>query len=289
MNIRKTGTRGTIFTYDDNISVYLINGNQKIVLCDTHLGPLSMEVIKQYLAADYPQKEILIFNSHSDWDHIWGNCAFAGAEIIAHETARTRMQELGPFELARLKNLHQGEIVLKYPSLTFSEHLALENEDIEFIYAPGHTIDSALCFDRKDSVLFVGDLVEYPIPYLDYYDLSVFCKTLDFIRDFPAKTKLSAHSGIVSNDLIKRNLEYIKEIKNNQSVPPEMIGSSTEVHQYNLNNRLLLKYEPSLRKQAGKSFAYQAYKSRFSDLGRVSTDSFKKALQDYLQTLNIQF
>ena len=70
MNIRKTGTRGTIFTYDDDISVYLIKGNPKIVLCDTHLGPLSMEVIKQYLAADYPQKEILIFNSHSDWDHI---------------------------------------------------------------------------------------------------------------------------------------------------------------------------------------------------------------------------
>jgi Zn-dependent hydrolases, including glyoxylases len=286
MNIREIGTRGVIFTYDDNISVYLAKGDQHNILCDTHLGPLSMNIIKEYLQT-LSSKELLVFNSHSDWDHIWGNCAFEGAKYIGHETARTRMQEIGVYELNRLKTFHNGEIELKYPNLTFSEKLTLEDEDIEFIYAPGHTIDSSLCFDRRDSVLFVGDLVESPIPYLDYYDLDAFIKTLELIKAFPAEIKLSAHSGIVSNDLVERNLTYIQSIQLGQTIPLEMIGSSAEVHQYNLNNRLLLEYEPLIREKSGQNFDYTAYKSNFLDLGKVNSDDFKRTLEKYLRRLVI--
>jgi cyclase len=232
-------------------------------------------------------KELLIFNSHSDWDHIWGNCSFEGAKIIAHETAKTRMLEIGDYELTRLEAFHRGEIKLKYPNLTFSERLTLEDDDIQFIYAPGHTIDSSLCFDSRDSVLFVGDLVEFPIPYLDYYDLDAFMISLEFIKNFPAEIKLSAHSGIVSDNLIQRNLSYIREIKLGQSIPPEMIKSSPEVHQYNLNNRLLLKYEPQIREKLGKDFDYTSYKSNFLNIGTVTSDDFKLMLNNYLKTLDI--
>ena len=289
MDIREIGTRGVIFTYGDDISVYLIKGEFHFVLCDTHLGPLSMKVIKDYLLTQLTPKELLVFNCHSDWDHIWGNSAFAGAKIISHEKAKTRMQEIGEFDLNRLSKFHNGEIELKYPNLTFSEKLALEDEEIEFIYAPGHTIDSSLCFDRRDSVLFVGDLVEFPIPYLDYYDLDAFIKTLELIKHFPAEIKLSAHSGIVSEDLIERNLAYIRGIQLGQPIPPEMIGSSADVHQYNVNNRLLLKYEPLIREEYGKNFNYPSYKSNFLDLGQVNSDNFKTALGKYLRKLKISF
>lgn len=287
--VREIGIRGVIFTYDDDISVYLIKGDHHYVLCDTHLGPLSMNVVKDYLPIQLTPKELLVFNSHSDWDHIWGNCAFEDTKIIGHTTAKTRMQEIGNYELNRLRNLHNGEIELKYPNLTFSEKLILEDEDIEFIYAPGHTIDSSLCFDRRDSVLFVGDLVEFPIPYLDYYDLDAFIETLKFIQNFPAKIKLSAHSGIVSDDLVERNLSYIKSIQLAQPISLEMIGSSAEVHQYNLNNRLLLKYEPHIREKFGKNFDYTSYKSKFSNLSQVNSDDFKSVLEKYLRELEISF
>ncbi len=289
MLIREIGARGVIFTYEDDISVYLIKGDHNLVLCDTHLGPLSMKVIKDYLVTRILPQELLVFNSHSDWDHIWGNCAFEGAKIIGHETTKTRLQEIGQFELNRLRKFHNGEIELKYPNLTFSERLALEDEKVEFIHAPGHTIDSSLCFDRRDSVLFVGDLVEFPIPYLDYYDLNAFIKTLELIKHFPAEVKLSAHSGIVNEDLIERNLSYIKRIQLSQPIEPEMIGSSAEVHQYNLNNRLLLKYEPLIRERFGKNFDYPTYKSNFLDLGHVNSEDFEVALKKYLSGLELPF
>lgn len=284
MVIQEIGTRGVIFTYEDDISVYLIKGDHSYILCDTHLGPLSMDIIKDYISTTHlPEKEILIFNSHSDWDHIWGNCAFPDAKIIAHEKARTRMFEIGKYELQRLAKFHNGEIELKLPSLTFSDKLALPDEGIEFIYAPGHTIDSSLCFDQKDSVLFVGDLVESPIPYLDYYYLDVFIKTLEFIKGFPSMIKLSAHSGIISDKLIERNISYIKGILHGESISSEMIGSSVEVHQYNLNNRLLLQYEPLIRDKLGKKFDYASYKSNFMNLGKVSTEDFKVEIENYIR------
>jgi len=287
MIIQEIGKRGIIFTYEDDISVYLIKGDHHIVLCDTHLGPLSMEVIKEYLLTQKARKEFLVFNSHSDWDHIWGNCAFMDAVIIGHETAKIRMLEIGNHELNRLTKFHNGDIKLKYPNLTFSDKLTLEDEEIEFIYAPGHTIDSSLCFDRRDSVLFVGDLVEFPIPYLDYYHLDTFIKTLEFIKQFPAKIKLSAHSGIINEELIERNLSYIQGIQLGQPIAADMVGLSAEVHQYNLNNRLLLKYEPLIREKYGKNFDYTSYKSNFLDLGQVNSEDFIVLLEKYLKKLEI--
>jgi cyclase len=286
MVIQEIGMRGVVFTYEDGITVYLIKGDYSYVLCDTHLGPLSMDIIKEYISkTQLPVKEIFLFNSHSDWDHIWGNCAFPNAKIIAHEKARTRMEEIGEFELNRLENLHNGEVKIKLPNITFSDKFTLAHEEIEFTYAPGHTVDSSLCFDRRDSILFVGDLVESPIPYLDYYDLDRFIKTLELIRSFPAKVKLSAHSGIVSEELIERNISYIQGILQGDFIAPEMIRSSGEVHQYNLNNRLLLQYEPLIRQKLGENFDYSSFRSNFMDLGKMNSDNFKEILENYLNKI----
>lgn len=285
MRIQEIGTRGVIFTFPDNITIYLIKGDQYLILCDTHLGPLSMDRIKEYLLSQSIHKELLIFNSHSDWDHIWGNCAFQDAKILAHEKARIRMQEIGEYELNHHKRFHNGEITLTLPHLTFSDKLKLENEEVEFIYAPGHTIDSSLCFDQRDSILYVGDLVESPIPYLDNYNLKEYIKTLMCIKAFPASFKLSAHSGIVSNEVIERNISYIQGILDGKPIAPEMIESSSEVHQYNLNNRLLLEVEPRLRQKLGKDFDYTSYKSNFIDLEKVNSEDFKAKLKKYTQEL----
>jgi glyoxylase-like metal-dependent hydrolase (beta-lactamase superfamily II) len=260
----------------------MIRGDQYILVCDTHLGPISMNVVKEYISSKAIKNEVIIFNSHSDWDHIWGNCAFPNAKIIAHETARTRLQEIGEFELSHLKEFHNGEIELILPNLTFNDKLTLANENIEFIYAPGHTIDSSICFDQRDSFLFIGDLVEYPIPYLDYFDLEAFIKTLEFIKNFPAKIKLSAHSGVVNNELINRNIHYVEGIFKGKPIDSNLIESSSDVHQYNLNNRLLLQYEPLIRERLGNNFDYASYKSNFGDLGKICTNNFKSALKEYI-------
>jgi glyoxylase-like metal-dependent hydrolase (beta-lactamase superfamily II) len=283
--VRPVGSRGTIFTFDDNISVYLIRTANKWFLCDTHLGPLSMEDIQRYVTSQAEKKEMILFNSHSDWDHIWGNCAFAEAIIIGHETCRKRMAEIGEYDLVRLTEYHRGNINLVLPNVTFSDKLIFEEDEVEFIYAPGHTVDSAVCFDRKDSVLFVGDLVEYPIPYLDFGDLEVYIQTLDFIKQFPAKVKLSSHSGIIDNTLIDTNITYINAILCGNPVNPGVYRECPNVHNFNVNNRLFVTYEKKVREKVGANFNYAMFKGHFENLEKVSYTALKEALDRYFEGL----
>ncbi|HEY3426860.1 MAG TPA: MBL fold metallo-hydrolase [Negativicutes bacterium] len=284
-DVSKVGNRGAIFTFEDDITVYLIDTAKNWFLCDTHLGPQSMECIKNYISLQANKKEVIVFNSHSDWDHIWGNCAFQSGIIIGHETCRQRMNEIGQFDLARLPEYHRGTIELVLPNLTFSDRITFVEADIEFIYAPGHTIDSSVCFDRKDSVLFVGDLVEYPIPYLDFSDLEAYIKTLDFIKNFPAKVKVSSHSGIIDNTLIDRNITYIKDIIKGSSIDPIVYQECPEVHNFNINNRLFLKYENMVREELKDNFDYTLFKNNFEDLKKVSYTDLQEALELYFMHL----
>lgn len=219
MEISKIGKRGVFFTFQEgdsafsqDTSVYLINAGDKLFLCDTHVGPKSMEAVKEYINAQgLRDKESIVFNSHGDWDHIWGNCAFPNSTIIAHESCRQRILESGELDLEKYKGkYHDGSFKLKLPNLTFDSRLNFEDYGIEFIYAPGHTVDSAICYDKKDSVLFVGDLVEHPYPYLSYDDLEAFIKSLEYIKNLGARIILCGHSGRVDEDLINENMAFIK-------------------------------------------------------------------------------
>jgi len=284
MHIQTIGKRGVMFTFDDNISVYLIAADKRVFLCDSHLGPRSMEAVRQYIRRRWPDREIVLFNSHADWDHIWGNCAFPGALIIGHETCRARIRETGQYDLERLADQHRGEIVLVPPNLTFSAELNFPEEEVSFIHAPGHTADSALCFDRRDAVLFVGDLVEAPLPYLDFLDLASYIKTLEIIKQMPAKIKISAHSGIVDEALIDRNIAYIRAVLLNEPVDTGDDETGKSVHNININNLLLLKWERVLRHRLGANLNYPALRVAFPDWETMAPAELSSALRSYAAT-----
>ncbi len=256
MIARSVGSRGMLLTFDDGISVYLIHGSRVTVLCDTHLGPDSMAAIQPYLNRNRRSNPLMIFNSHADWDHIWGNCAFPDSFIIAHEACRTRMEDRGIFDLNENRAQVRGDVVLRFPDLTFRDHLTLADEGIVFSAAPGHTVDSAICYDQRDKVLYLGDLVEEPIPYLDAADLNQYLKTLQGLWDHEAETLVSAHSGIISRDLIPKNMGYIRNIQDGVSIDSSFFGAYAPVHQWNRNMRIIhdflsstpssIRYEKSL-------------------------------------------
>lgn len=239
MRVERIADRGHLLTFDDEISLYLLSGKRFDLLCDTHLGPVSMEEIKSSLKNKPENHRLLIFNSHSDWDHIWGNCVFRDHIIIGHELCRQRMNERGVFDLIQNATQKRGDVELIPPNLTFSDQLTLEDEGIRFNHAPGHTVDSSVCYDMADEVLYLGDLVEYPIPYLDAYDLDQYIDTLTSLLDHPARIFISAHSGLVTRDLIKENITYIRAVRDEMMIDSAHLGSYGQVHRWNLNMRLV--------------------------------------------------
>lgn len=277
MDIKQIQNRGALFSFEDETAVYLINGENRVYLCDTHLGPGSMDFVREYISAHHlDKKEVIVFNTHSDWDHIWGNCAFKDSVIIGHESCRERIMERGEYDLEKMpREYRMGDVKLVPPNLTFSSSLRFEQDEIEFIYAPGHTIDSSICFDTRDSVAFIGDLVEYPFPILGYEDMDAYLKTLEFIRDLPAKVKITAHSGIVEDKLIHDNIAYIRGLLSNTPLPVEY-EQFQDMHEINIKRLMILKYEDTIRKKKGKIFDYISYKRKFWESLNVDFEDLKR-------------
>jgi cyclase len=138
----------------------LINGDNHVFLCDTFLGMEPMEQVKEYIKDNkMGSKPVVVFNSHGDFDHYWGNGSFKSSMILSHELCRMRIEKESAEALVSFQGNKQGMVEILLPNTVFSERILFADDDVEFYYTPGHAVDSASCFDHRDRVLFVGDSI----------------------------------------------------------------------------------------------------------------------------------
>lgn len=313
MKLEKIGSRGILFNFGEGdaafdfpTSVYMINSDRRLFLCDTHLGPKSMDVVKKYISDNkWDNKELIIFNTHMDADHIWGNCAFENVAVIASKKAEERLGERGEFDIERLTRFHNGKVELRFPDITFDGRLAFVEDGIEFAYAPGHTVDSSICIDKKDSVVFAGDLLEYPMPAVNHHDVEGFLRSLKLIEDYEAQTIISSHSGIINKALLQDSISYIGGLLRNGAAMP--VGQRDEEwldgHRYNTKNLMYLRHEEKIREKLGSRFDYASFKRDFwcfvdpeyNDMGRefeyfraLDYDALDAVLASYEEQLDKQ-
>ena len=239
MKVQQIGTRGIMFTFYelDNYptNVFVIHGLTHTFVCDTFLGPASMEEVKNYFRYNYEEKPFIVFNSHFHWDHIWGNCAFSSM-IIAHTLCRESIIQEGESELEQYDEYRQGEVNIVLPNCTFHKRISFPEEGVEFFYTPGHTRDSASCIDLVDDTLFVGDNVEAPIPYLFYENLKEYSCTLQKLLDMDATNIIPGHGTICDESLVYENQAYIEAFINHDTEKYEK-GKYQHLHQINVKNQ----------------------------------------------------
>jgi glyoxylase-like metal-dependent hydrolase (beta-lactamase superfamily II) len=211
MNATPVGSRGTLFTFEDlgGTNVYIIEGARYRFICDTFLGPDPMEEIKQYTEDRSGPKPYIVFNSHADWDHIWGNCAFRHEMILAHRTVIARMGEEAARDLARFGVHKKGPVELVPPTVLFDSEVLFLEEGVRFFHTPGHTEDSSSCLDLVDGVLFVGDNLEEPVPYVSFGDVQRYIETLRSYAALAPVTFVPGHGSPAGDGLLQRNLDYL--------------------------------------------------------------------------------
>ncbi len=219
MKITEVGKRGIVFSFDDlsnedyesPTNVFVIIGERHIFICDTFLGPESMKEVKEYLKK-YSDKTIIIFNSHYDWDHHWGNCAFPDARIYAHHLTREKIIEEGEKSLEAYKEFQRGKITITPPNIVFYNAISFIDEQVDIFHSPGHTEDSSSCFDLIGKILFVGDNVEDPIPYIrsDLDGVKDYVETLELYNILEFDKLIPGHGPISDKKLLKQNLDYLK-------------------------------------------------------------------------------
>ncbi|TFH06575.1 MAG: MBL fold metallo-hydrolase [Candidatus Thorarchaeota archaeon] len=217
MKVEKIGSRGILIPFKDPFltNVYIVMGAERVFVLDTFLGPESMEIVKQTIQDEgHGDLPVVVFNSHGDYDHYWGNAAFDKALIIGHEECRVRI--LAESEEALVVNREQkkGEVIIKPPQLTFKDRVSFPEDGLTFYHTSGHTTDSVSCFDETDKVLFVGDNVETPLPYVYNTDIAQFYKTLNSYLEIEWDVMIASHAPPLNDKtLLERNIEYLESLR----------------------------------------------------------------------------
>jgi glyoxylase-like metal-dependent hydrolase (beta-lactamase superfamily II) len=214
MDFLRVSNRGAIFPFDNPFltNVYIIDGRDQIIVCDTGLGSDPMSHVTKFIDDIDGSKQVVVFNSHFHYDHVWGNCVFEDDSIYSHERCYIRLRDEGETALKEYANHKRGNVKLVVPNQMFTNRVIFEDGNIEFFHSPGHTDDSSSCFDYVDRVLFVGDNVESPIPYLYDSDIEQYIATLTNYLTIDWKTMIASHDPVMHNDaLLKDNIEYLEK------------------------------------------------------------------------------
>lgn len=239
MDIQPLASRCILFTFFElngcPTSVFTIVCEDAFFICDTFLGPVAMEAVKDHLLSRFGEKKYVVFNSHHHWDHIWGNCAFQHSPVIAHRVCREMIMKCFEAEFQKYGTLAMGRVTLSLPTTTFSKSFSFPDEGVEFFHTPGHTADSSSCLDIKDSVLFLGDNIEAPIPYLESPDVDQYRKTLKKMLEIGARTLVAGHGGVVQESLIYDNISYLDDVIANNTEKYEK-GDYKDIHTMNVKN-----------------------------------------------------
>src|SRR5579859_760045 len=157
------------------VDAYIVITERYAVIFDTLLCPEDSAAMMHLVAEQILGRQILVVNSHADWDHCWGNKYFTGmhaAPIIAHHHGLTRMQSkeasvnLEDF-MKRYAVFRNVELIA--PTITFNEKLSIHGGDltIELLPAPGHHPDHIAAWMPQLRLLLAFDAVEKPIPCLE--------------------------------------------------------------------------------------------------------------------------
>lgn len=221
MNIKKVRNRGILFTFHDlgiPTNVYAINGERYIYIIDTYLGPDIMKLVNQHIEGLFGSKPIIVVNTHSHWDHVWGNCLYSSSLTIAHEKCKKYIQQDGAKELEKYGSYQKGEVIIRCPNLTFTDKVFFEEDKVLIYYTPGHTDDGISVLDMEDRVLFAGDNLERPIPYLIYKDLNQYRNTLENYLEVDADIIIGGHTDCENKDLIRDNLDYVEKVISGETI-----------------------------------------------------------------------
>jgi len=220
--------RITVFQYKRLVTTFAVISECYVVLIDTLVNQATarsmFEAVRDKLQTG---RQLIVINTHADWDHAWGNAAFTGpnslhpALVIGHRLCRERL--LSGEAQAGLAEMQANEpdiftgLHLEPPTLVFDEQLTLYGGDLTFelIATPGHTPDHLSIFVPEIGTLFAGDAAEAPFPFVDNAAaLPILRASLAQLRALDPTTVLYCHApGVYNPQLIRDNIAYFDTLE----------------------------------------------------------------------------
>lgn len=209
------------------VDTFIVVAERYVVLVDTLINTRTaaalLEIAREYLDG----RQLLVVNSHADWDHAWGNHVFDGpdahypAPIIASRRCAGRLRGAEAAQkLAQMRANQPGrfeDVRLTPPTVLFDQRLAIDCGDLtlELFATPGHRSDHISVYIPEIGTLLPGDAAELPFPFVES------AATLPAMRDSLARmaaldpaSALYCHAPVTSGPaVLQRNIAYFDTIE----------------------------------------------------------------------------
>ena len=197
---------------DFDLNIGLILGDKHNFVIDTGFGSGSVAPILSYIKNDKP---IIVINTHSHWDHIWGNCAFGkNSLIIAHPFLNKYVNRDWENDIKKFEKYISGDAKKCLPNMTFEGVLHFPDDGVTIFDSPGHTMDSISVYDENEKILYAGDNIgdtpDNPVPYIET-DVPTFERMIEIYSKYPFETCVSGHNTPQSRDILTRMSDALEE------------------------------------------------------------------------------
>ncbi len=208
-------------------NLFLLLGTESALLIDTGAGAVPIRPVISTLLGN---RDLMVCNTHSDFDHIGGNEEFE--EIFVHYKEKDFVSK--PYDVSYLKSSSKP-IIKNYEQKNFTfrpakvikpveeNHLfRLGALDVTVIHTPGHSLGSISLLTTKNE-LFTGDAAHFGAIYLPQRELcSIFVQSLDKLlkicaekaidKIFPSHEQFPVGKAFLSE--LKEGIENIHNIWN---------------------------------------------------------------------------
>lgn len=210
------------------VDTFIVISERFVVLVDTVINPNTagqmLTWAQPYLKSG---RQLLVINTHSDYDHSWGNQLFAG-ETAVHP-APIIGSHLSPaiFErpetaayLAKMQQLEPevfGEVLLTPPTQLIDDKTVIDGGDLtlELLPTPGHTADHYSVYIPEIKTILAADAAELPYPMARTPEgLPAMRASLAKLAALPAETVLYCHAPVTAGrQLLLDNIAYFNTIE----------------------------------------------------------------------------
>lgn len=215
-----------VFRAGDEVDTCALLTRRYVVLVDTMATPELAQGIVAAVRDELAGRQLLVINTHADWDHSWGNATFAApggrhpAPILGHARCAERLrsdEERHRLQEKRREEARFASVRLVPPTITFAgEGMRIDGGDLtlELVPTPGHTPDHVAVWVPELRLLLAGDAAEHPFPCAGPAEaLPELRRSLERLRALDAAMVIPCHGGTTDPGLLARNLDYFAELE----------------------------------------------------------------------------
>jgi glyoxylase-like metal-dependent hydrolase (beta-lactamase superfamily II) len=209
------------------VDVFTVVTERYLILVDTLFGPRLAGELYAMVQPYLGQRQLIVVNSHADWDHAWGNQFFAGAtkqvpapiigrrhcaERLLSAEADTSLQNM----LAKQPERFAGTLLVP-PDICFDQNLMIDGGDLtlELFATPGHQPDHCSIWIPEIRTLLAGDAAEAPFPFAQSAaTLTAMRASIRAMAALDPETVLYCHAPTTAGPaLLQANLHYFDTLE----------------------------------------------------------------------------